>query len=131
MQKEIVISDSINAKNSVDNPNFQEAKFKPSSGYKKWTDFLLRNLNQKVAFDNGINKFIIGPYACGICFTISKEGSIVHRDTYLKRSVQIRIDEEIFKIIKICPNWSSAIQQGAAVEYLHTQMITFNYSDDK
>ena len=95
-----------------------EAEF--PGGASKWANYLQKNLNANVPVDNGANP---GTYTVIVRFIVSKDGSI--SDVQCESDPGYGMCNEAKKIISKGPKWTPAKQNGAFVNAIRRQPITF------
>ncbi len=100
-----------------------EAKF--PGGDMAWRKFLERNLRGDVAAENGAPS---GIYTVWVQFIVDKEGKIA--DVKALTNNGYGMEQEVTRIIKICPLWQPASQNGRKVKAYRKQPVTFMIEDE-
>jgi periplasmic protein TonB len=91
-----------------------------------WARFLLRNLNGQIPVDNGAPA---GMHRVMIRFVVDKEGNV--SDIVPLTNLGFGMEQEAIRVLKKAPKWKPAIQNGYEVKAYHTQLITFEISEDQ
>ena len=99
-----------------------EAEFPGGGG--EWTNYLRKNLNARVPVKK---KAPAGTYQVIVRFIVSKDGSI--SDAMAETSHGYGMEEEVLRIIKKCPKWIPASQDGRPVNAYRRQPITFSVTE--
>jgi len=94
-----------------------EAEF--PGGAMGWRKFLERNLNSNIPYYRGAPQ---GKYSVLVNFLVDKEGNV--SDVQADPSPYGTMEEAI-RVIKKCPQWKPAVQNGKNVAYRVRQAITF------
>ncbi len=89
-------------------------------GDKAWRDFLTRNLNANVAFDNGSP---YGKFTVIVQFVVNKEGMV--SDIKALTNHGYGMEEEVLRIMKRSGNWIPAVTDGRPVNAYRKQPVTF------
>lgn len=104
-----------------DNPlTVYEAVAEFPGGKVGWTRYLERNLNNETPSEAGAPA---GRYTVILNFMVDKKGRIV--DVVAENDPKYGTAEEAVRVLKKCPNWKPAMQNGRAVDYRVRQAITF------
>ncbi|MFT3908908.1 MAG: TonB family protein [Ferruginibacter sp.] len=96
-------------------PDEKDAAFK--GGQAAWIKFLMRNLNP----DAGAKSVKGGQVL--VAFTLNKNGHPC--DIYLRKSVELVLDEEALRVMYKMPDWEPAMQNGRLVNAYRVQPVTF------
>ena len=101
---------------------FNKAEKDPEfpGGPKAWVDYLRKNLNTKVAANNGAP---VGTYTVIIRFIVNKDGRL--RDFTAETGYGFGMEAEVIRILKESPSWNPAMQNGYQVSFYMRQPITF------
>lgn len=100
-----------------------EASF--PGGSMAWRKFLEHNLKGDVAAENGAPS---GRYTVWVQFIVDKQGNIA--DAKALTNLGYGMEQEVLRIIKICPQWQPANQGGRNVKAYRKQPVTFMIEDD-
>ena len=85
--------------------------------------FLQKNLKPRVPIKN---KAPNANYQVIVQFIVSKDGTI--SDIKAETSLGYGMEEEVIRVIKKCPKWTPAMQNGKPVNAYRRQPITFAVS---
>lgn len=108
-------------KNSDSSKGFSKVESQPAfrGGEKAYKDFLMRNLNANVPYDNGAPE---GTYTVVLQFMVDKDGSISDLKALTKHG--FGMEEECIRILKLS-SWVPAVQNGRIVKAYKKQPITY------
>lgn len=95
-----------------------EAEF--PGGAREWVKFLQKNLISSTPSDNKARK---GKYTVIVKFIIDKDGLIY--DVIAETNHGSGMENEVKRVIQICPKWIPAMQNGKVVKSLKIQPVTF------
>jgi TIR domain/Gram-negative bacterial TonB protein C-terminal len=95
-----------------------EARF--AGGVDAWRSYLRKNLNGNTPVDLGAKR---GKYTVIVKFVVSKDGSL--SDVTCENNPGYGMCQEALRVIKGCPNWIPATQNGRYVNAYRRQPITF------
>ncbi len=95
-----------------------ESKF--PGGTEAWLNYLRKNLNTEILFDNSAPE---GAYTVIVKFVVSKDGSI--SDIVCENDPGFGVCEEAKRVIRKTKQWIPAIQNGHNVNSYRRQPITF------
>jgi hypothetical protein len=95
-----------------------EASFPGGDG--KWRQYLERNLNSKIANENGAPK---GTYTVLVQFVVDKEGNISNVRALTNHGYGM--EQEAIRCIQKGPKWNAALQNARPVKAYRRQPITF------
>jgi hypothetical protein len=117
------IAMDLDLKNQNDeNKIFDKVEIEASflGGDEIWNEYLKKNLNNKVATENGAPK---GTYTTIVQFVVDKEGNI--SDIRALTNHGHGMEQEAIRVIQKGPKWNAAIQNGHPVKSYRRQPITF------
>jgi protein TonB len=102
-------------------PLFTKAEVMPefSGGLKAWQRFLEKNLDPKLAYNNGAPS---GSYRVVVQFIVEKDGSLTQLKPLTAHGYGM--EEEFIRILKGGPKWVPAKQNGRIVRCYHFQPLT-------
>lgn len=99
-----------------------EAEF--PGGLNAWAEFLKKNLKASTPIKH---KAPNGTYQVIIRFIVSRNGDI--SDIVSETRHGFGMEAEVIRVIKKCPKWNPAYQNGRAVNAYRRQPVTFIVSD--
>ncbi len=99
-----------------------EAEF--PGGKAAWSKFLERNLNSSLPTESGAPT---GKYTVNVSFLVDKSGTV--SEVVALNDPGFNTAEEAVRVIKKCPLWTPALQNGNKVTYRVRQSITFMVID--
>jgi hypothetical protein len=85
-----------------------------------WPAFLMKNLNAKIP---AINKAPNGTYTVIVQFIVNVDGTLSDMKALTEHGHGM--EDEVFRVLKVSPNWLPAVQNGKKVRVYHKQPITF------
>ena len=100
-----------------------EAEF--PGGKSAWAKFLERNLNPALPSEYGAPP---GKYTVNVSFLVDRNGNV--SEVVALNNPGFNTAEEAVRVIKKCPLWKPAIQNGHQVTYRAKQSITFMVLDN-
>lgn len=101
-----------------------EASF--AGGEQGWRDYLIKNLNANTPVDNGAPG---GTYTVWVQFIVDKDGKTSDFKALTKHGYGM--ETEVIRILRKCPLWTPAEQEGRKVKAYRKQPVTFMVIEDK
>jgi antitoxin component YwqK of YwqJK toxin-antitoxin module len=89
-----------------------------------WAKFISKNFQIPALFEANLGRKGGGIAGVKLCFIVNTLGKV--DDVWLLRSCEYTVDKEAFRVMRISPNWTPAIQNGQPVNSRKIQEISFS-----